>query len=831
MATLVSPGVSVSVIDESVNPGQGPGTVPFILIATQQDKVTPDGADVASGTTKASAGVVNLITSQRELLQTFGEPNFLSVGGSQINGSPLNEYGLLAAYSYMGIANRAYVVRADIDLAELEPSVNEPTSPADVGTYWLDTDSSEFGIFTYNATDDVWEPQEVKYLFNDDAEADAATTVGNVGDFGAIVNQVPIRYVVKTASSDWEEFSDAAVPADYQAGAVWPTLNSGSAALADGDIWVKTVPSAQGADFITRRMSATTGQFESLVTPLFVNDAAAETYYGAALSAGDIYIQYLATSEANFVYRIYDGSAWSNLLDVIGSLTEPTNGPADGALWHNQDVGLDGDGYTTVDILVNNGTGAWENVNLPGIAPSGGIPTVYLQSSDPQDNSPAPTLLDGDIWVDTDQLDEYPVIYKWNVTSTSWVLVDNTDQTTNKGILFADARPNPEFGTDSGVNNGGGANPDLDPDVPDPDAYPAGMLLWNTRFSTMNVKEWNEDYVVDGVSVGGRWVNRSGNQPDGSPYMGEAAQRQVVVQAMQSVLVSNEDLRAETVFYNLIATPGFPETINEMITLNTDRGETAFIIGDTPMDLSPTGSSLQAWATNANLAAGDGQDGLVSASPYLGVYYPSGLTSNLDGTDVVVPPSHMALRTLGYNDQVGYPWFSPAGLQRGGVTNAAAVGYIDGEGEFVSIALNKGQRDVLYVNGLNPIRFIPNAGLHVWGQKTRNPFASALDRINVARLINYIRYQADIISLPFLFQPNDSQTRREVTDVFNKFFAELVTLRGVGDFLVVCDESNNTPARIDRNELWIDIAIQPIKSIEFIYIPIRIRNTGEDLSS
>ena len=80
-----------------------------------------------------------------------------------------------------------------------------------------------------------------------------------------------------------------------------------------------------------------------------------------------------------------------------------------------------------------------------------------------------------------------------------------------------------------------------------------------------------------------------------------------------------------------------------------------------------------------------------------------------------------------------------------------------------------------------------------------------------------------------MFEPNDKQTRDSVLDSFNRFFAELVTLRGVTDFLVVCDTSNNTPARIDRNELWIDIALQPTKAVEFIYIPIRIRNTGEDL--
>jgi phage tail sheath protein FI len=138
---------------------------------------------------------------------------------------------------------------------------------------------------------------------------------------------------------------------------------------------------------------------------------------------------------------------------------------------------------------------------------------------------------------------------------------------------------------------------------------------------------------------------------------------------------------------------------------------------------------------------------------------------------------------------------------------------------------------VLYTNNINPIAFVPGEGLVAYGQKTRNPFNSAMSRINVARLVNYIRYESEKLARPFLFEPNDSQTRDNVSDAFDRFLAELVTLRGLSDFLVVCDQSNNTPARIDRNELWVDLAIVPIKAIEFIYIPIRIKNTGADLAA
>ena len=116
---------------------------------------------------------------------------------------------------------------------------------------------------------------------------------------------------------------------------------------------------------------------------------------------------------------------------------------------------------------------------------------------------------------------------------------------------------------------------------------------------------------------------------------------------------------------------------------------------------------------------------------------------------------------------------------------------------------------------------------NIFGQKTRARNASALDRVNVARLIIYMRSQLTKLAKPYLFEPNDKITRDEVKQAVESLLVELVSLRALYDFLVVCDESNNTPARIDRNELYVDIAIEPVKAIEFIYIPLRIKNTGE----
>ena len=186
----------------------------------------------------------------------------------------------------------------------------------------------------------------------------------------------------------------------------------------------------------------------------------------------------------------------------------------------------------------------------------------------------------------------------------------------------------------------------------------------------------------------------------------------------------------------------------------------------------------------------------------------------------------MALRTMLRSDDTSYPWFAPAGTRRGGIDNATSIGHINSEGEFVTTGVRESLRDTLYENAINPISFFPGVGLLNFGNKTRHSSASALDRINVARLVAFIRERLGEITKPFVFEPNDKLTRDEAKGVVESLMNDLVSKRGLYDYLVVCDETNNTSARIDRNELYIDVAIEPVKSVEFIYIPVRIQNTG-----
>jgi hypothetical protein len=300
----------------------------------------------------------------------------------------------------------------------------------------------------------------------------------------------------------------------------------------------------------------------------------------------------------------------------------------------------------------------------------------------------------------------------------------------------------------------------------------------------------------------------------------------LIVSALKSAIDTQDTLREEQNEFNLIACPQYPELIPNMIALNNERSDTAFVVGDTPLRLTP--EQITAWANNTAGAAVDSEDGLVSANTYAATFYPSCQTTDLSGSPVVQPPSHMMLRTIVRSDEVSYPWLAPAGVRRGVIDNADRIGYVNATtGEFETIATGQGIRDVLYENRINPITFIPGVGITNYGNKTLTSQESALDRINVARLVAFIRGRLNEIGKTFVFEPNDQITRNEITNAINGLMQDLVAKRGIYDYLVVCDLSNNTPARIDRNELWVDIAIEPVKAVEFIYIPVRIKNTGE----
>ena len=1122
---LVSPGVEVTVIDESQYIPSAVNTVPYFLIATAQNKADAAGVGVAAGTTAANANKTYLITSQRDLAATFGVPFFYNTTtGTPINGYELNEYGLLAAYSALGVTNRAFIQRVDIDLTELTASLTRPTGNANNGTYWLDTSTSLWGIFEWNQTTSTFTNQ-VPTVIVDTADVVDSTadyddvvswaplqTIGSIGDYavsavginnlnyykrgGPTSAETSSTYLsnlyntwVQVGSDDWKTswptvqgtnsvsgaltvgfnmyingtlvtvgsggtaltvaglataINNAAITGVYAAAisnkltlfatsaasndgstddggvvGIEPGPNSGTSLLATlgiaasstlvtttgyrapnyfpgysyqaprwatgqvnpaptGSVWQNLSSAGNGMSVKVKVYNAALDTFvqqttnvysydgsanyeldptgggknipvgttylqpvnlEYLTTPndnasfllleravlgativtgnvanpvfiagnqftVFATEAGVSTLNGpytvtlsgtsvssfiTAVSAADIpYVSASVNSAGNIVFTHSQGgqmsmdnvtgtplttagfradytlptSSWtafcrpgtaadfivmSNWVTVPAftynvSDTAPDQNPADGRLWYYSSV-------DDVDIMIQN-NGSWvgyQNVtndtrgfNLTLTNASG--PIVAATAPTTQNDVAESALEYGDLWIDSSDLENYPLLYRWEQVSgvDQWVAVDTTDQVSSNGILFADARwagngttdpvsdPFPTIESLLTSNY-------LDLDAPDPALYPEGMLLFNTRRSGYNVKSFQNNYFNSTTfpddtlpAETNTWLTVSGNKDNGAMYAGRQAQRKLVVAAMKSGIDTSLAAREEQNQFNLIAAPAYPELATNLVALSNERANTLFVLSDTPMRLAANGTDLLTYATNNSGLGLPTEDGLTIGSAYAAVFYPSCQTTDLSGNTVVAPPTHMMVRTILRSDAVSYPWLAPAGTRRGVVDNAEAIGYIESTtGEFVQTAVGQGIRDILYENNINPITFIPGIGITNFGNKTRQGLTTALDRINVARLIVFLRGRLEEIGKQYLFEPNDQITRNEISNTINSLMIDLIAKRAIYDYLVVCDLSNNTPARIDRNELYVDIAIEPVKAVEFIYIPLRIKNTGE----
>ena len=300
----------------------------------------------------------------------------------------------------------------------------------------------------------------------------------------------------------------------------------------------------------------------------------------------------------------------------------------------------------------------------------------------------------------------------------------------------------------------------------------------------------------------------------------DAQRRLSIVTALQAAVNSNVEVRSELYEYNLILCPGYYEVVDELVTLSTDVFEEAMVLADTPVNL------------NADQTAQWSLTSARQSKTSVAYYYPWALQSNLDGRNVLGAPSGVALRTIAYSDNQAYVWTAPAGISRGLTFNVSKVGYVTGTlgtaTTFVETNLNAGQRDNLYEydKNINPIVFFPGRGILVWGQKTSAPAASAMDRVNVVRLVMYLRRTLRKGAMPFVFEPNDQMTRDNLKTAADGVMNDILIKRGLTDYASYCDATNNTPDRIDRTELWLDIAIKPTKSGEYIYIPIRVVATS-----
>jgi hypothetical protein len=758
MATLVSPGVSVSVTDESMYASAGAGTVPMLVVASGEDKAHVSGTGTASGTAKAKAGTVQLVTSQFELSQEFGNPSFGN------HGDELNEYGLLAAYSYLGASNAAYVVRADVNTTQLTAAKPEPQGPPANGLYWLDTANTEWGIFKSTAAGTgSWVKQTVTV---------GAGVGGAVGDVQVDTSVAPAQFHYNDGA--WKVMTTAVLT-----GTVFVADHTSvPTAVAADDFWFKTSTPNEGFNPVLKIFDSGSNAFLSVAV---TTAATAPTTTVTGFVWADT-----TAADAEFTLQRWNGSAFVALTHTA-SATAVTGVTTTGDLWYDETFYID----------------LWKHDGAAWVAIAGG--NITLASTEPAVGAA------NNVWVDTNDT-SYPAIYVSD--GATWGTArDNSDQTTVAGVVFGDHTKATYHATTGAVTVGavkadGGIAAAL---------YPIDMILVNMPGTGRVVRKRDNT-----LPAGEEWPTESGNNVDGSGTFGRYAQRKVVVQGLQAA-ASGSTLREETVAVTLLAAPGYPELADELSTLNTDRKETAFVLVDSPFRKSP--DEAVTWITNTT-AAENGEDGLNTKNSSMAVYYPNALSTNTDGTTVMVPASHMTLRALAHSDAVSYPWFAPAGLTRGRVDNATGVGYLNAEGDFTPVALTNGQRDVMYNAYMNPIANFPDSGITLWGQKTLHGTSTALDRINVSRLVAYLRERFEVVARPFIFEQNDETTRANITHVFDSFMTDIMSKRGVYDFAVVCDGTNNTPARIDRNELYVDVAIEPTKSAEFIYIPIRIVATG-----
>jgi hypothetical protein len=246
---LLSPGVEVSVIDESQYLPAATNSVPYFLIATAQNKVSGSGVGVAAGTLKINANRVYQITSQRDLAATFGNPFFYKTTiGTPINGYELNEYGLLAAYSALGVTNRAFVQRVDIDLTQLTATLVRPTGEPNNGTYWLNTATSQWGIFEWN---------QVTGAFSNQIPSVITST-------SELLNGVPLQDY-GTINGYAIVATNAQNPLYYKNGAVATVASYNSTTLTDlynnwvlvgSDDWKLSYPTIQGANAVTSTLTA-----------------------------------------------------------------------------------------------------------------------------------------------------------------------------------------------------------------------------------------------------------------------------------------------------------------------------------------------------------------------------------------------------------------------------------------------------------------------------------------------------------------------------------------------------------------------------------------------
>ena len=303
MANLTSPGVQVSVTDESVYGPAGAGTVPMLFIATGEDKADPtltetDG--IAKYTKSAQSKKPILVTSQRELTQYFGNIDFRKVSGTVQQGDETNEYGLLAAYSFLGQSSAAYIVRADVNLTELRPSSSAPAGNPANNTYWVNPTGASWGIYESESSAWVEQTPTVEIV----TSGAPTTAAGTAGDYLVLITNGTSNTTISYFKSD---------------GSTWVALADGDTTFAPhysdptghgaGKVWIKTTAKT-GLKLTPSLFTTTAGSF--------VNKSV--TYSQDSDPAGTTSDVHADGSGAGSARTLADGDLWFDFDDATSSI-------------------------------------------------------------------------------------------------------------------------------------------------------------------------------------------------------------------------------------------------------------------------------------------------------------------------------------------------------------------------------------------------------------------------------------------------------------------------------------------------------------------------------
>ena len=270
-------------------------------------------------------------------------------------------------------------------------------------------------------------------------------------------------------------------------------------------------------------------------------------------------------------------------------------------------------------------------------------------------------------------------------------------------------------------------------------------------------------------------------------------------------LFSNKDLLQ----FNLLFTPGLlhskhPTQVNQIVSNTQNRGDNLYVL-----DLIDYSSTVAATVTQAS---GINNSFAATYWPWVKILDPA------TGKQIWSPASTVIPGVYAFNDKIAAPWFAPAGINRGGLSTVLRAEQL----------LNQANKDILYSNNINPLATLPKNGVVVFGQKTLQKEASALDRVNVRRLLLelkiYIRQIADTI----LFEQNTISTRNSFLAKVTPYLENIQQKQGLYAFKVVMDESNNGPAVIDQNQLIGQIYVQPTRTAEFISLDFILLPTGAE---